>query len=274
MSQTHTPKLVPVVAGVLLALLVVGTAAGAVATTVWLDPATETLTEGDRTTVDVVVEEVDGGVGAYAAELSVEDGEVARIADVTLHGTPDLRNVTVSEDGSAVSIKAALMQTADTGDVAVASVTLEGQGAGTTGVSLSVTALGDRDGNSYAVAGTEDATLSVRETEHDPPALPDETPTAGSSDQSVAAETPTPSTGSAGSADDGGATPERSDGPPSTPAASSDTSDGGTGDASDSSDPTASGTEPRTPSGPGTLFVVGVGLAALVAAGLLVLRRR
>jgi PKD repeat protein len=67
-------------------------------------------------------------------------------------------------DGSA-TLEAALRDTDDSGDVTIGTVTLTGQGAGTTDVGVSVEAIGDEDANSYTVASETGASLDVIELE-------------------------------------------------------------------------------------------------------------
>jgi PKD repeat protein len=154
------------VAGVLVgllagALLGTGAVAGATATAVSLDPATTTVDAGDAATFDVVVESVDGGVGAYTATVALDDGSVAEITDIELQGSPGLSDVSIADDGSSATINAALMNTADGGSVTVATVTVQGTAPGQTPVAIDVSALGDEAGESYEVTGIQDATLSV-----------------------------------------------------------------------------------------------------------------
>lgn len=134
-------------------------------TTVSLAPSTSETTIGETTTFDLVVDDADGGVGAYTATVALDDPAVGQITDVQLQGSPaeGTSNVDVADDGSAVTIDAALMDTADSGDVTVATITVEGTAAGSANLSVSVDALGDESGTSYAVTGTNGATLTITE---------------------------------------------------------------------------------------------------------------
>jgi hypothetical protein len=133
-------------------------------TTVRLSPSERTVAPGTTTTYDVVVESADGGVGAFSATvgLAAPDAVGASITDVSVAGDAGLVNTSYGEDSSSVTIDAALMDTADTGSVAIATITVEGEGpAGSTDVTLDVETVGDEDGNSYEVTGTSGASLTV-----------------------------------------------------------------------------------------------------------------
>jgi PKD repeat protein len=134
-------------------------------TSVSLAPSSDEVTVDETTTFDLVVDNANGGVGAYTATISLDDSSVAQITDVELLGNPaeQTSQVDIAADGSSVTIDAALMNTADTGSVAVATITVEGENAGSTDLSTSVAALGDEDGNNYAVTGTTGASLEVTE---------------------------------------------------------------------------------------------------------------
>lgn len=135
---------------------------GANETTVSLAPSSATTALNGTHTYDIVVNNVSGGVGAIEGSVTLDNASVASITDVTVKGGAGLTNVNISDDGSTVTFDGALMDTADTGSVVVATVTVQGDVEGTTGVSLGIDALGTEDGSSYAVAGTTDAELTVK----------------------------------------------------------------------------------------------------------------
>ncbi|WP_256290028.1 PKD domain-containing protein [Halobellus inordinatus] len=134
-------------------------------TSVSLSPANGETFVGGATTYELVVDDAQGGVGAYEATVSLDDPSVGSITDVSLQGSPagQTTNVDVASDGSSVEIDAALMDTADSGSVPVATITVQGDAAGATDLSASVSALGNEAGNSYTVTGTQGASLSVTE---------------------------------------------------------------------------------------------------------------
>lgn len=144
-------------------VICVATAAAAGPTTVRL-AANESVTVSQTTTVDVVVEDVDGGVGAYNVSVAVNDPSIARITDVELKGDPseETRRVTLADDGSSATMVAALADTADTGRVTIATVTVRGEAVGSTPLDLTVTALGDERGRSYTPEA-EATSLTIEE---------------------------------------------------------------------------------------------------------------
>jgi hypothetical protein len=130
-----------------------------------LSPTSDEVSIDDTATYDLIVDTADGGVGAYSANVSLDDASVAEISDVDVLGNPaeQTTNVDIAADGASVSIDAALMDTQDTGSVVVATITVQGEAAGETNLSVAATALGDEDGNNYAITGTNGATLTITE---------------------------------------------------------------------------------------------------------------
>jgi hypothetical protein len=269
---------VPVLVAGLAVLASVTAAAGAAGeTAVGLSSPTAEVAPGETTTFDVVVRDASGGVGAYTANVTIANPEVASIASVEVRGDPGRRNVSVAPGGASVRIEAVLMDTSDTGSVTIATVTVEGETAGTSAVSLALPELGDEEGTAYAVTDASDATLEVR--------------ASGGSGGAGGAG----SAGSAASADDG----ERADGDDSTGAAStteraaiadesatddeSNDADAGPADAGTSDEAGASDADPTEAGGPSAddgalpglpMGVLLVGGLALLGAGLVALRRR
>jgi hypothetical protein len=136
-------------------------------TTVRLEPTTASVEEGATRTLSVVVADADGGVGAVSGELSVAESEYVEIVDFEFRGDPGLANVSVSGDG--VAFDGALMDTPQTGAVAIAEVTVRGQLEGATDLALSVDSLGDESGDRYDVGGTPDTAVSVENTRNQVP---------------------------------------------------------------------------------------------------------
>lgn len=135
---------------VLLVLAAATTASAAGETTVRL-AAEDRVTVSGTTTVDIVVDAADGGVGAYNVTLAIADPTTAEVVGVELHGDPaeQTARTAVAADGSSATAVAALADTNDTGSVPIVTVTLRGVEAGTTDLDLTVTALGDEQGHSY-----------------------------------------------------------------------------------------------------------------------------
>jgi len=133
-------------------------------TTVSLQPAEQTTAVGSSATYDVVVDNAQGGVGAGEIRVSVDDPSVATITDAELSLTAGLSQELTD---SYVEFDYFGADTDDTGSVVVATVTLEGASAGSTGLSIEPAAgnsevlVFDEDGTGYDVTGTNGATLDV-----------------------------------------------------------------------------------------------------------------
>jgi len=143
------------------------TASLAGSTTVQLQPTTTSVDEGGRQTLAVVVTNAQGGVGAISGQISVAESEYAAISDFQFSGDPGLDNVTVTD--SSVEFEGALMDTAQTGSVTVAEVTVNGRLEGETDLTLSVDTLGDENGDPYQVGSTPDAAVTVENTRNEVP---------------------------------------------------------------------------------------------------------
>ena len=142
-------------------------------TLVGADGDDEIATDGTNT-YDVVVEGVDNGVGAFDVTVSSSDTGVATITDAAITAPAadqnnDLTSVSVSD--SSATLEAVLRDTDDSGAVTIGTVTLTGQGEGTTDVGVSVSAIGDEAGQSYTVASETGASLSVVELQQVDPAF-------------------------------------------------------------------------------------------------------
>ena len=131
-----------------------------------LEPADATVGVGGETTFDVVVSGLEGdGVGAFDLTVSTDDIGIASITDATIvaeNGGEGSTDVTIAGDGSSAQLQAYARDTADTGSVTVATVTLSGVETGATTVDLSVTAIGDESGINYGVASATGANVEVQ----------------------------------------------------------------------------------------------------------------
>jgi hypothetical protein len=132
-------------------------------TSVSLAPATDEVAVGQSATFDLVVSDADGGVGAFDATVSLDDDSVAAITGVEIHGNPgeQTTDVDIAADNASVDLTAALMDTGNGGSVPIATITVEGEGVGTVGISPQVSALGNESGFPYDVTGTSGASLTV-----------------------------------------------------------------------------------------------------------------
>jgi hypothetical protein len=169
-AGTSSNRLRQLGVGLLVAVVVlslpigfVGSAAAAGDTAVEIGPETQTIDAGTSSTVAINVTNADGGVGAYEFTLNTSATDTLTITDVELAGSPGQSNVEIAPDGSGVTVSAFLADTADTGSVSIATVTVQGETAGTTDLTLSNLEVGDEDGNSYTITSTSDAGVDVRE---------------------------------------------------------------------------------------------------------------
>lgn len=153
--------LVPVLVVAVLAAVPVAIAAGP--TTVSIDPPSTTVEPGATTTVDIVVDDATGGVGAYNLTVSIPDPAVVTVDGIDIAGDPTMQDTNITDDR--VRVEVIGLDTSDKGSVDVLSIVLRaGDSPGTsTDLSVSVAALGDETGNSYTIQDTAGATISVQE---------------------------------------------------------------------------------------------------------------
>ncbi|SFK75654.1 hypothetical protein SAMN04487950_0937 [Halogranum rubrum] len=136
-------------------------------TVVSLVAADDAVHAGDTTTYDVVVENATGGVGAYAFAVTANDSAVATIDDVSLAGEPSQKqaSMSTSNGGSTATVSAAGADTDDSGNVVVATVTVRGDGVGTTDLTLDVETLDTEAGQNYTVTDVLGTSIRVVEAE-------------------------------------------------------------------------------------------------------------
>jgi len=136
-------------------------------TTVSLQPGDQTSAVGTTTTYDIVVDNAQGGVGAGEIRVAVDDASIAEIIDADVADDNASEEVEVADPGTFVDIEYAFADTADTGPVTIATVTVEGAGEGTAGLSIvpaddnDGVLIFDEDGAGYDVTGTDGATFEV-----------------------------------------------------------------------------------------------------------------
>lgn len=119
---------------------------------------------GEDSDFEIVVQDASGGVGAFELTVNLSTAGVATIEDVAVEGDPELERVEIASDGSSARIAAALMDTDDTGAVAIAVITISGNSDGATDVGISPIALGDEAGNDYTVSDVDNGSLTVGST--------------------------------------------------------------------------------------------------------------
>jgi hypothetical protein len=127
---------------------------------------TEASTDvGGTTTFQIVVNNAQDGVGAAEFRVGVNNS-FAEITDMEVFGSGSTK-VAIADNGSSVDVEYAFRDTADTGNVSIAKVTVQGLSDGSTGVSLEPAAgnsgvlIFDEGGTGYDVTDTNDAMLSV-----------------------------------------------------------------------------------------------------------------
>jgi len=210
-----------VAVAVLSGALLVGTAATASAagsTSLFVEPTATDIEPGQTTTVDVVVGDASGGVGAAELRLSVTDPSVASIVNVSVHGGPGFSDTNYAGSDGWVDIAYATADTTDSGAVTILTATVEGDAAGTTTVTVDPRAANDavygydERGNGYDIGDIYGSTVTV----------------GGGSDQS-----------SSGTGDDSGPSGTDSDG--GGDAGTSDSTGGGDTSGSDDSDGSGTG---------------------------------
>ena len=130
-------------------------------TTVQLTPTTTTVAAGDFQEYNIVVSDTEGGVGAITATISVDDTDIGSIGDVELNGNPGVETVDIESDGSEAFVRAALMDTDDSGAVTVGTVTVEGTGQGSSDISMNIESLGNEGGEPYNVGATPGSSFTV-----------------------------------------------------------------------------------------------------------------
>ena len=179
-NTTHwTTRTLAVVLAALTVLSMAGGVVSAAGTTsISVSPAQSELAPGETTTVEVVLDDADGGVGSGQVGVQLSDPSVATIVDVAAGSSPGSTDLSVAADGSAASAVYAFDDTADAGSVTVLTVTLEGQAAGTTAIDVVSPSeaggldlglfLSDEGGTGYTLSSVGSATLTVAETNAPP----------------------------------------------------------------------------------------------------------
>ncbi|REA03823.1 hypothetical protein DEQ92_12000 [Haloferax sp. Atlit-6N] len=139
-----------------------GVSAAAGSTDVALEPTGQTVTNGEAATFDVVVTNASGGVGAANISFSVAN-DTAAITQVAFSHEAAEVNTTYASDNSSATLAGYGLDTNQTGQVVVATVTVEGNATSTaeTMVTPEVNALGDEDGNDYSIGDERSAQLEI-----------------------------------------------------------------------------------------------------------------
>lgn len=181
MYEANTDRITQVAAltvAMLVALsMATGAAVAAGTTSISVSAADQTLEPGATTTVSVVLDDAAGGVGSAQLAVALTDPSVAEITDVELGTSPGNTDGPVfAADNSSVQGGYAFDDTADSGAVTVAVVTVEATAAGSTGVEVTAPpdvadgtlAFFDEEGAGYTLDTVGSATLTV-EAANSPP---------------------------------------------------------------------------------------------------------
>ncbi|WP_162224322.1 hypothetical protein [Halorussus salinus] len=171
-------------------------AASAGGVTVQPSPETTSVTTGETTTVTITASSVTAGVGAYNLSVGLGNSSVARIEEVSLAGGPEGTQIDSNADDSSVRAIAYGVDTAQTGTVEIARVTLVGEAVGESDVTVGVEVIGDESGNEYAPVAVSSGRLSV---------TADRSTTAETTATTTAATTSTTTASSGGGGGGGGA---------------------------------------------------------------------
>ncbi|MFB6191852.1 MAG: dockerin type I domain-containing protein [Haloarculaceae archaeon] len=126
------------------------------------EPTSRSVAPGESVTYEIAIGDVADGVGGYDVAVSVADPSTATITDARneIGGTGQ---VEIADDGSSARIGAFAGDTADTGSaVTIATVTVTGENAGETTLSIEPTSVSGESGvDRYRIGDTSDATVTV-----------------------------------------------------------------------------------------------------------------
>jgi hypothetical protein len=161
--------------GCCLALLLTATSGAVVGQeiTVSVQPTDSEVEVGNETTLQVVVEGATEGIGAHDIEVSLADGDVAEMTNITFvrDPLPVQNQAEVRDEGTtAVGVGAMGNNTYEGAEeIAVLTLTVEGKMPGES-TELTVTdssIIGNQTGGPYTLSETPSATLAVVENESD-----------------------------------------------------------------------------------------------------------
>ena len=143
-----------------------------------LQPTTADVSTNSTHTVDVVATNVTDGIGSYDVTVGLNDTAVATVSNVSLYGNPLQGGSTdIAADGSSVTFTGSVTDTKDTGEVTIATLTLATQVPGTVATSTTVATIGNESGESLAVTGITEATVTVQNVAQPPAVVGDNRPT-------------------------------------------------------------------------------------------------
>lgn len=153
--------LVSTLAMILIMSLVSPNVIAAGNTDVELSPESDTITTGSTTEVDIVVTNATGGVGAVNVTVSLTPGDAATITDTSLDDSAYSVKTQTDTDNTSVTVVGFGLDTIDSGSVVVGDLTVRGDTAETTDISLQVNGLGDESGSDYTINSADRTSISV-----------------------------------------------------------------------------------------------------------------
>jgi hypothetical protein len=127
------------------------------------EPGSVDVAAGERTTIDVVVANIDGEVRAGDLTVTLPNADVVEVVDAAVVGEPGVGGAEIRNDNATVDAEFALRESTDDPPIRILTLSVRGTAPGTTPVSITVTSLGDENGNSYDVASAPDGSIDVRD---------------------------------------------------------------------------------------------------------------
>jgi hypothetical protein len=128
-----------------------------------LEPQQQSVSTGEASSFDVVVESANGGVGSYGINVSISDSSIGKITGAIDRGNSAELAKRYSASNASVTISGFLSDTNQTGAVTIASINVSGSTEGTTDISISLAnaGLGNESGLEYRITNLNNATLTV-----------------------------------------------------------------------------------------------------------------
>lgn len=164
-------------------------------TDVELSPESDTITTDSTTEVDIVVTNATDGVGAVNVTVSLTPGDAATITDTSLDESAYSVKTQTNTDNTSVTVVGFGLDTNDSGSVVVGDLTVRGDTAETTDISLQVNGLGDESGSDYTINSADGTSVSVTSSsEGGDGSGDDETPTPTTEEPNTSTTTDEPNT--------------------------------------------------------------------------------
>jgi hypothetical protein len=137
---------------------------------VGLDPNSGSVAPDGQQSFAVRIEGAENGVGGYEMVIDVGDTEVASITDVSPTKNPASAQIDIASDGSSADVSVDMGGNGyDPGDGTVADLTVEGEGTGSTSLSLNNLTIRDTADATYDVTDVSGASVTVTDDIGPPP---------------------------------------------------------------------------------------------------------